>query len=56
MTAPSPHPSSTASKVEGEGIEFAPVRPDVGALAGEAEFAKKLWDPRKGPEHSCGIT
>jgi UDP:flavonoid glycosyltransferase YjiC (YdhE family) len=38
------------AKVEGEGIEFAPVRPDVGALTGEVEFAKKLWDPRKGPE------
>jgi UDP:flavonoid glycosyltransferase YjiC (YdhE family) len=38
------------AKVEGEGIEFVPVRPDVGALAGQVEFAKKLWDPRKGPE------
>ena len=38
------------AKVEGEGIEFVPVRPDVGALAGEVEFAKKIWDPRKGPE------
>ncbi|MGC2661378.1 MAG: glycosyltransferase [Bryobacteraceae bacterium] len=38
------------SKVEGEGISFSPVRPDVGALAGQPEFAKKLWDPRSGPK------
>jgi UDP:flavonoid glycosyltransferase YjiC (YdhE family) len=37
------------AKVEGEGIEFVAVRPDVGALAGQVEFAKKIWDPRKGP-------
>jgi UDP:flavonoid glycosyltransferase YjiC (YdhE family) len=38
------------AKVEGEGIAFVPVRPDIGALAGQAEFAKKIWDPRKGPQ------
>ncbi len=38
------------SKVEGEGIEFAPVRPDVGELAGNAEFARKLWHPVRGSE------
>lgn len=39
------------SKVEGEGLEFRPVRPDVGELLGNDEFIKKLWHPKLGTEY-----
>lgn len=39
------------SKVEGEGIGFYPVRPDVGELLGNEEFIKKLWHPKLGTEY-----
>jgi len=39
------------SKVEGEGLEFHPVRPDVGELLGNDEFIKKLWHPKLGTEY-----
>ena len=38
------------AKVEGEGITFAPVRPDIGELIGNEEMLKKLWHPRRGSE------
>jgi len=39
------------TKVEGEGIGFRPVRPDVGELLGNDEFIRKLWHPRLGTEY-----
>jgi rhamnosyltransferase subunit B len=39
------------SKVEGEGVGFHPVRPDVGELSGNDEFIRKLWHPRLGTEY-----
>lgn len=39
------------SKVEGEGVGFRPVRPDVGELLGNDEFIGKLWHPRRGTEY-----
>ena len=39
------------SKVEDEGIEFHPVRPDVGELLGNEEFIQKLWHPKLGTEY-----
>jgi rhamnosyltransferase subunit B len=38
------------TKVEAEGVEFAPVRPDVGELLNKPELIAKLWHPRTGPE------
>ena len=38
-------------KVEAEGVEFAPVRPDVGELVDKPEFTAKLWDNRRGTEY-----
>ena len=38
-------------KVQAEGIEFAPVRPDVGPLLNRPELIRKLWHPRKGSEY-----
>jgi rhamnosyltransferase subunit B len=38
------------TKVEAEGVEFAPVRPDVGDFLDNPEFIAKLWDPRTGSE------
>lgn len=38
------------AKVEGEGVGFAPVRPDVGELLNDPSFIAKLWDPRNGSE------
>ena len=37
-------------KVLDEGVEFAPVRPDIGLLANDTEFVVKLWDPKRGSE------
>ncbi len=37
-------------KVQAEGVEFAPVRPDVGELLNRPEFIAKLWDPNRGTE------
>lgn len=37
-------------KVEAEGVEFAPVRPDVGELLHQRELTEKLWHPRHGSE------
>lgn len=37
-------------KVEAEGIEFAPVRPDVGELLHQPELIEKLWHPKSGSE------
>jgi len=37
-------------KVEAEGVEFAPVRPDVGELLHRPELVEKLWHPRHGSE------
>ena len=39
------------AKAEGEGLEFQPVRPDVGELLGNEKFIQKLWDPKRGTEH-----
>ncbi len=36
------------SKVEAEGVLFAPVRPNVGDLLGNSEFLAKLWHPKNG--------
>jgi UDP:flavonoid glycosyltransferase YjiC (YdhE family) len=38
------------TKVEAEGVGFAPVRPDVGELLNKPELIAKLWDPRDGTE------
>lgn len=38
------------TKVEAEGVEFAPVRPDVAEFLDNPEFVAKLWDPRTGSE------
>ena len=38
-------------KIEAEGIAFAPVRPDLGELMDNAEFLKRLWDPKKGTQY-----
>ena len=38
------------TKVEAEGVEFAPVRPDVGELLDKPEMVAKLWHPRTGSE------
>lgn len=38
-------------KIMAEGIGFAPVRPDIGELLGNAEFLKRLWDPLRGTEN-----
>ncbi len=38
-------------KVQGEGVEFAPVRPNVGELLSDGDFLEKLWHPRLGSEH-----
>jgi UDP:flavonoid glycosyltransferase YjiC (YdhE family) len=37
-------------KVQAEGVEFAPVRPDVGELLHRPEFIAKLWHPTRGSE------
>lgn len=37
-------------KVLAEGVEFAPVRPDVGELLEQPELIEKLWDSRTGSE------
>ena len=39
------------SKIEEEGLEFAPVRPDVGELQHDAAAARKLWHPTRGSEY-----
>jgi UDP:flavonoid glycosyltransferase YjiC (YdhE family) len=38
-------------KVEAEGIEFSPARPDLGELLQDEEFLKQLWDPKRGTEY-----
>jgi UDP:flavonoid glycosyltransferase YjiC (YdhE family) len=38
------------TKVEAEGVEFAPVRPNVGELLDNPDLIAKLWDPRTGSE------
>jgi rhamnosyltransferase subunit B len=38
------------TKVEAEGIGFAPVRPDIGEMAEDKEFLRKIWDPKRGTE------
>ncbi len=37
-------------KVRAEGVEFAPVRPDVGELLHRPEVVAKLWHPTRGSE------
>lgn len=37
-------------KVKAEGVQFAPVRPDLGALAADSKLMERIWDPRRGPE------
>ena len=39
------------TKVEEEGIEFQPVRPDAGELLDQPEFVRKLWDPKQGSKY-----
>ncbi len=39
------------AKVEGEGIAFAPVRPNLGELIGNKQMLEKLWHPRRGSEY-----
>ena len=38
-------------KIEAECIGFAPVRPDLGAVATDNELIAKVWDPRRGTEY-----
>ena len=38
------------SKVEGEGIEFAPLRPDVGNILDHPDLIRRLFHPRQGSE------
>ena len=38
-------------KIEAEGLDFAPVRPDVGELLDQPDFVAKLWDNRRGTEY-----
>ncbi len=38
-------------KVGAEGIEFAPVRPDLGALLEDRKLIERVWDPRRGTEY-----
>ena len=38
-------------KIEAEGVGFAAVRPDVGALLDRPDLIAKLWDRRRGTEH-----
>lgn len=38
------------SKVEAEGIAFAPVRPDIGDMAEDKAFLQKIWHPQRGTE------
>jgi UDP:flavonoid glycosyltransferase YjiC (YdhE family) len=37
-------------KVGAEGVAFAPVRPDLGPLADDAQFLARVWHPRRGSE------
>jgi rhamnosyltransferase subunit B len=39
------------TKITGEGIGFAQVRPDVGELINQPQLLKKLWDPRAGQRY-----
>lgn len=39
------------SKVQAEGVGFAPVRPDVGELLGNAALMDKIMHPRRGSEY-----
>ncbi len=39
------------AKIVGEGVGFAPVRPDVGELVGNTELLRKIWDPKRGSEY-----
>ncbi len=39
------------SKIEAEGVGFAPVRPDLGALLDDRELMRKIWDRRRGTEY-----
>jgi UDP:flavonoid glycosyltransferase YjiC (YdhE family) len=36
------------NKIEAEGIDFAPVRPDIGAMADNKALLEKIWDPKNG--------
>ncbi|MCU1294915.1 MAG: glucosyltransferase [Bryobacterales bacterium] len=38
------------AKVEAEGIGFAPIRPDIGEMADNKAFLRKVWDPKRGTE------
>ena len=38
-------------RVVADGLEFCPVRPDLGPLRGDLEVLKRLWHPRKGTEY-----
>ncbi len=38
------------SRIEAEGVAFAPVRPDVGEMLDKPELIRKVWDPRRGTE------
>lgn len=38
-------------KIAAEGLEFAPVRPDVGELLGRPDLLEKLWHPNHGTEY-----
>ena len=39
------------TKIEAEGVGFAPVRPNLGAMATDKELIAKVWDPRRGTEY-----
>jgi len=39
------------AKVQAEGIEFAPVRPNVGDLLERPDLLEKLWHPERGTEY-----
>jgi len=39
------------TKVEGEGLRFHPLRPDIGLLIGNSEVVRSLFHPRTGTEY-----
>jgi rhamnosyltransferase subunit B len=43
-------PAAYRAAVEGEGLEFAPLRPDLEALGAPEEIARKAFDPWRGPQ------
>lgn len=38
------------AKVEAEGVDFAPVRPNIGEMSDNKEFLQKVWHPKRGTQ------